>query len=728
MSPSRLRLALFLLFVASGFCSLLYQVVWLRLAFAAFGVVTPVLSVVLSVFMLGLALGSWLAGRWSDAPPASRELSPAIAYGLAEWGIGAGAFVVPWLFGLGEQWLLAVPDASSGAYHALSALVITLAVIGFTTLMGMTFPLMLAFIRSTRAVDPASFSFLYLGNVIGAMAGASVSAVVLIEMLGFRGTLWVAAAVNLAIGIAAFMLEARRRKGDAILATAAEPPPARPASTPDTSHRGRLALLFVTGFATLAMEVVWTRAFTPVLQTTIYAFAALLTVYLAATWVGSALYRLHLHRGTVWSTNTLLGALAASAVLPLVLNDPRLHRSAVVVLLSIVPLSALAGYLMPRLIDDHSRGDPRAAGAAYAVNVVGCIVGPIFAGYVLLPRLGVKGSLLLLAALLFALCVARIRHAPNRRAAAGLVAGGALLPLAFAFSTTYEDPALYRNGVVRRDHTATVLSSGDGMQKELLVNGVGITVLTPITKFMAHLPAAFLAQPPRSTLVICFGMGTTFRSLASMPGRTTAAELVPSVRDAFGYYHADAQQVLARPGKRIVVDDGRRFLRRTGQRFDIITIDPPPPLEAAGSSLLYSVEFYRIARSRLAPGGILQQWSPGGDDAIDRAIGNSIREAFPHVKVYRSIESSGSHYLASEQPLVTPTVAQALQRQQPAATADMMEWFPGRTAEDVWAAMLKQEVEAPPPATQPQSPAIRDDRPFNEYFLVRRLLDRTPAK
>ena len=163
---------------------------------------------------------------------------------------------------------------------------------------------------------------------------------------------------------------------------------------------------------------------------------------------------------------------------------------------------------------------------------------------------------------------------------------------------------------VLRDNTATVIATGDGMNKRLLVNGIGITYLTPITKMMAHLPLAFLDHTPRSALVVCFGMGTTYRSLLSWDIQTTAVELVPSVPRLFWYYHSDGAELMKSPLSRVVIDDGRRYLERTSEQYDVITIDPPPPVEAAGTSLLYSKEFYSIIRRRLAPGGILQQWLP----------------------------------------------------------------------------------------------------------------------
>ena len=198
-------------------------------------------------------------------------------------GITLGAVAVPRVFTFGERALLTFGETSSGSCLALSAIIITLAILGFTTLMGMTFPLMMAFLRSVARAPWESFSFLYLANVIGAMTGASVTALILIELYGFRETLLFAAAINIFIGIVAYLLPllAHRRAtgpvGSIESATVAPAP-----SQVVIGHTMRLVLLFTTGFTSLAMEVVWTRAFTPVLRTTIYAFAALLSVYLHA--------------------------------------------------------------------------------------------------------------------------------------------------------------------------------------------------------------------------------------------------------------------------------------------------------------------------------------------------------------------------------------------------------------------------------------------------------------
>lgn len=757
--PSQTRRFLFLLFFLSGFCGLLYQVVWLRMSFASFGVVTPVLSVVIAVFMLGLFAGSWLAGRLVARLTARSRLSAIWFYAGAELLIGVGALVVPYLFRFGERVLLPVGQTDSLAYLWWSALIITGAILPFCVCMGSTFPLMMAYIEEEAWEETNSFSFLYLANVIGAMAGTLVTALVLIEVLGFRRTLGCAAAANLfiAAGSAALGLRTPRRTPEWRTARAA--PAARAAARPELaigdasaghppveplaagSASGRPGLvLFTTGFTSMAMEVVWTRAFTVVLKTQVYSFALLLFTYLLATWTGSLIYRRHLGRGpsAVVSTGRLLSALAIAAVLPVLVNDPRLTvpglpplATSVLrgagALLSVFPFCALLGYLTPKIIDQGARGNPRAAGSLYAVNIAGCIVGPLVASYLMLPAIGLKTSLLALAAPYLAFhawgLLARAPGAPGR------VGGWALAGLALAgvvAARTYEDQGEgYRPGerVVRRDHTATIVSYGAGMDKKLLVNGIGITNLTTITKVMAHLPLALVGRPPVAALSICFGMGTTFRALMSWGVKVTSVELVPSVKDAFSYYFPeDARALLDRPNGRVVIDDGRRFLRRTAEIFDVITLDPPPPVEAAGSSLLYSVEFYAAVKARLAPGGILQQWIPNTHGTEVQAVVNSLLESFPYVKMYRSHEGWGHHLLASLSPIEVPAPAVLAARMPAEARADLVEWVKEKDAATFLAQVLRTE-EDPVAFVRGAGPVrITDDRPFNEYYLVRKVM------
>ena len=722
-------------FLVSGFCSLVYEVVWLRLAMAQFGVTTPLVSIVLSVFMAGLAVGSWGAGALAQRLQARPAATAIRLYAAAELLIAASGYCVPRELALGRDLLAAkASDAAwgSAAYHLASGCWVTLALLPFCLCMGATMPLAMWAIRRLAPGESAlSFSYLYVANVVGAATGTLVSAFVLIELLGFRGTLYVASALNAALAASALSLSlsapSRASEGSA-------PGPVE-AAAPLLGFSGARILwaLFATGLASMAMEVVWVRQFTPYLGNVVYTFASILAIYLVSTFIGSRLYR-RWARAQDPARRGALGALpwsviAVLGVLPLLTADYRLGlpsgiaAALVRVALGVGPFCAALGFLTPWLVDRWSGGDPRRAGGAYALNVVGCIAGPLISGFVLLPLVGERWALFMLALPLLGFALLAVIEAPSpastRSRAIAVGAGAALSALILVSSRSFE--SRYPNAMVRRDATGTVTAFGRRMDKSLLVNGVGMTYLTPITKLMAHLPLAVQEKPPDSALTICFGMGTSFRSALSWGIRSTAVELVPSVPSFFPFFHKDAPTLLRSPKARIVIDDGRRFLERSAETYDAIIIDPPPPPEAAGSSLLYSREFYQAARKRLRPAGVLQQWTPAGESRIMASFARTVRESFPYVRVFVSIEDWGYHILASSRPIPWEAASVLASRLPEAAARDLTEWGPAPTAEEQFRLLLVREVPLETVvAAAPGAPVLTDDHPNNEYYFLRR--------
>ena len=722
-----MRRWLFAFFLVSGFSSLVYEVVWIRLAMAAFGVTTPFVSIVISVFMGGLAVGSFAGGRLAARAEGGSPARFLRSYALAEAVVGASGLAVPWLLDRARVALEAWQgDAAwSGPFYlAVSGTAITLVLLPACVAMGATFPLAMAAIRAKEG-EMLSFSRLYLANVLGATTGTLVSAFVLIELLGFRGTILVAACGNAALVAGALALAARERSAASAIPAAKEA--ARAATFP---VRPLHVLLFLTGSLSMGMEVVWVRLFTPFMGTFVYAFALILATYLVATFLGSAAYRGAARVGIAGRTGPFVWIAAGTfALLALYAGDPqnalpwRLPSAALRLCLGIAPVAAAFGFVTPMLVDRASSGDPARAGAAYAVNVVGSILGPLFACFVLLPWLGERATMIVLALPLFWVALSSISHsaqpAAKKPAVAALVASvgaGAWLVLA-----THPYQARFPSYEIRRDSTATTLATGEGMSKDLYVNGISVTGLTPITKMMVHMPLAWRPKRPERVLVICFGMGTSFRSALTWDVPTTAVELVPGVADLFPYFHDDARDCLAKPGAKIVVDDGRRFLERTSERFDLIVIDPPPPVQAAASSLLYSREFYRTAKKRLNPGAILQQWLPDFDAETLFAVVLSLKAEFPYVRAFQSCEKTGLHFFASDSPLPSVTAAELASRLPSAAARDLVEWGPEPTPERQFALVLGREADLDPSRFPPRARALTDDRPINEYFLIRNL-------
>ena len=583
----------FIFFFLSGFCSVLYELVWLRLSMAQFGVTTAMVSIVLSVFMGGLGLGSWASGEWIRRR-GERMTFPALRlYAFIELLIGVSGVVVPYELGVGRAVLEKLGSTSSAAYYVVSGVWVAIALLPWCALMGATIPVaMLAIERIFPQKSSRSFSYLYMANVLGALFGTIVP-LFFIELVGFHDTLKIGAVCNCLTALLAINRSetAQPPKSASAPQDSLVTVPVAPAAP--GNQRSILALLFATGLTSMGMEVVWVREFTPFVGTVVYAFAAILAVYLAATFIGSRIYRRWSPRHE--KENDLLWTmLALFALFPVLAANPNhVVYSLLRLCFGIGPFAGLLGFLTPMLVDRWARGNPAKAGKAYAINVVGCILGPLLAGFLLLPSLSERWSLVILSVPWLILGLRPVFHSTRSQGWVPRVAAFALLPFALGifFESKDFEQEFSNSSRVLRDSTATVIATGNGMHKRLLVNGYGMTSLTPITKMMAHLPLAFLDRQPQDALVICFGMGTTFRSLHSWGIPVTVVELVPSVPRLFGYFHSDASQVLNSPLSHVVVDDGRRYLGHTDAQFDVITIDPPPPVEAAGSSLLYSEDF-----------------------------------------------------------------------------------------------------------------------------------------
>src|SRR4051794_3640455 len=492
---------------------------------ANFGVTTPMVSIVLSVFMTGLGLGSWLGGRLIKRYEHSSPAVPLRLYGTLELIIGCSGFIAPALIIFGYHLLRDAGRSlawGSSVYYLLSGTWILIALLPWTTCMGATFPFAMAAIRKLHPdASEHSFSYLYLANVLGAILGTLIPAFVLIELFGFRGTLYIASAMNasLAVGVFALSSSARAKSAGTISAAQLSQPRAESSREP-----GALLLLFTTGLCSMAMEVVWVREYTVYLGNVVYAFATILALYLAATFLGSYMYRRRVRLQETSTFGLPWLPLGLVALLPLLFADPRLPIPEVIdstaqslalgairAVLGIAGFSGLVGFLTPMLVDRWSGGNPELAGKAYGVNVVGSVLGPLLAGFWILPLAGERWGLVLMSLPLFAVGFVGATRASasgfrifNLRPV-GLFASTIALSVLLAL-TTRDYSTKFPQRVELRDHTATVIATGQGMRKRLLVNGTGMTKLTPITKLMAHMPLTFLNRSAKNGLVICFGM------------------------------------------------------------------------------------------------------------------------------------------------------------------------------------------------------------------------------
>ena len=241
---------------------------------------------------------------------------------------------------------------------------------------------------------------------------------------------------------------------------------------------------------------------------------------------------------------------------------------------------------------------------------------------------------------------------------------------------------------------------------------------------MAHLPMVYCKNKPEKALVICFGMGTTYRSLLSWDIDVTAVELTPGVVEMFPLFFNDAEEVLKNKNGKIVVDDGRRFLLRTKEKFDVITLDPPPPIQSSGSSLLYSKEFCHVAKQRLKEGGILHHWTPISlsferyEDFFVIPVLRALQSEFKYVKTFVSVEQWGVHFLASDTPISDLSIQEFVDKMPQKAREDLLEWNQNIDIANFVSYLKILPVSFFDEINTDRNFIVTDNRPYNEYCLL----------
>ncbi len=644
--------------VLSGASALAYQVVWFRVLGLVFGVTAHATSAVLAAFMAGLALGSLAAGRFVD-----QLRSPLRAYGVVEALIGLAGLASLSAFDLLQplyRWLAAnITDSLLALSVIRFALAFAIMLVP-TTLMGATLPLVVkASLRGRTGARSfsRSVSVLYAANTLGAIAGAFSAGFYLIGLWGTGGTTSIAAAANLLVGAVCLALgRARGREGAGIDVGGQRSPAGHGGTTsldeatlphPRTVATVIVLTYAVSGGIALAYEVVWTRVLSVVFPQTVYAFAIMLCWILAGISAGSWLINTVITRRANWvlvfaalealmgisaalSVTVLSRVYGAEAVLRRLLATEDLLTGelwfiSLVACATIFPTALLMGAAFPVSAKLYGAGHPdvgRRLGVINGANVLGGIAGALLAGLVLIPTLGSQRATWLLASgnVVLALVVLAVSSAPRGRAAKLALGGAAVGLLAaaagltpdmyhrlFASHPRGEQVVWYEEGedatikVVRTDRGNLLLYVNS--QGQASDAGSGLL----FHRALGHLPA--LLHPwPEEALVVGLGGGATAGAVALHTGlNVTVAELHGGVvRAARLFTHANLG-VLDRPNVRVTLADGRNHLLLAGRRYDLIQGDIIPPGNA-GAANLYSADYYRLARARLKPGGLMVQW------------------------------------------------------------------------------------------------------------------------
>jgi spermidine synthase len=721
------------IFIASGAAGLIYQVVWSSQLVVVFGNTTEAIGTIVTAFMAGLGFGGLAAGVI-----APRLRSPLRVYGITELAVAASALLVP----LGFQ---AIDGAYRSAFDTMSPEAITFVRLGLalatvtpvTFLMGLTLPLLTRHLVTSLREAGAYIGALYAANTLGAMAGSIISGFVLVELLGLQATSRIAVALNLLAGGVALALAAR----PASWTPQAEEDEAEK-DAPALSDRMRLmvyAASFVSGFVALALEVLWTRLLAEGTGSHIYHFVAILAAFLLGIAVGGAIYRgaSDSARDSLRTLGLLFLGVAVSTVLtvPLATIAEVNHVAKVVMLL---PATICMGYAFPlsgRLVSRSAVHTARGIGLLYAWNTIGSILGTLAAAFILASTLGTNNSILLLAAADAAVALALlVLGAPSPvlvfMAGVVLVVPPLLVLSGSPLALTATQRKLDKQGlpyVHAEDRVTTVDAVGGEIgDRKLYSSGTTMTSIVVETKLMAYLPK-IMRPNAQDFLAVCFGMGTTFRSALLQGMRTDAVDLSPMVPRMMPVFYEDAGTFLNNPLSRVVIADGRNYVRLTSRKYDIIITDPPPPIQTAGAAVLYSREYYADAHRALRPGGLMQQWLYFADIDLDqlRQHMRTFRSEFRHMLVLIHTDDGAIYMMGSDEPISSDDATASRILDSPVARDDIAgapdasalpdEPWPAIVAHMRW--LQDEEVDR----FVGDGPLITDDRPFTEYYALHQL-------
>jgi spermidine synthase len=682
---------LFALFTLSGFTGLIYESVWSHYLRLFLGAAAFAQSFVLVAFMGGMALGAWLASRWS-----ARIANVLAAYGWIEAAIGVAALLFHEVFMLLTQLSLdrVIPALGSpGAVELYKYSLCAALIVPQTVLLGMTFPLLAgAVIRRGPQQSGYHLAMLYFTNSIGAAAGALASAFLLIGWMGMPGTMRLAGALNLALAAAVLSL-ARRGEPAAVAAAGAD------RSTPAGNYIVRLFLAgaFVTGLASFVYEIVWIRMLSLVLGSSFHAFELMLSAFITGLALGGLWIRRRIDRiadpvrfaGLVqvfmglaalltvfvyhWTFDWMAWALGV-----LQHNDGAYplfnlfsHALAFAVML---PATFLAGMTLPLFTHVLLRGGrgERAIGQVYAANTLGSIAGVLLAVHLLVPNAGLKLALVVGAAadMLLGTWLLRYSQAAARRTHALAAVLISMLAAAGTARAAILEPERLSSGVFRygqaspdsgkvffyRDgKTASVAArSKDGIVT-IVTNGkpdAGIQLdpalpPTPDEYTMSLIAALpLLIKPEAKTFAnIGWGSGLTAEVVLSHGGPRTVdnIEIEPAMVAGARAFSPRVARPYSDERSFVHYEDAKSYFARHGKRYDVIMAEPSNPW-VNGVASLFTTEFYRDSKRYLAPGGLFVQWLQVYE-FNDRLLGSILAALGENFSDYEIYESNGGDFL-----------------------------------------------------------------------------------
>ncbi|OGX08533.1 MAG: hypothetical protein A2Z88_06395 [Omnitrophica WOR_2 bacterium GWA2_47_8] len=668
-------------FFLSGFSALIYQVVWQRLLTLYYGVGAVSITLIVSVYLAGLGIGSLLGGHLIER--VKRKVN---FYFLLEFLIGCFGIV-------SIHFLKYVGERTAGADYRLAFLFMSLFLLLPTTLMGMTLPALTKIFNGIIHDFKKTVSFLYFINTLGAALGAIISSYVLITFGGFDTAVYTAAGINFIL--AALIFGCRGREPS----LSYKKEPAAVKGKPFV--RLAFVLIFVTGFFAIGFEMIWFRVIGVLVKESPYAFSSILAVYLLGIALGSRWVNRYLDRHpSVDQKNLLfsLQGLLGCSILVIFLGyyyltsktsfyyftdvSMAFYLHPFVKILNAEMFSSLNNFLngvfavfdvfwwplfflflptflmgasFPLLSSLALSGDKegKVIGRVYAANILGCVLGGVVTGFFILPMVGSERAILAYASLilLMGVGIARIGKIKidliSRVLFVGaLIAGSVLLfPGKGELYKLMHKPYAEKEMYIDEGVNGVVATIKNDYQIVTYLNGMSHGGYPGYRFYAIALDGLSQLRAAKDVLIIGYGTGSTTETVLSDRTVKSVAlvEINRTLIKSLSRFEV-FKNMLTDPRVDLIIDDGRRYLLRTDKKFDLVLIDPLRTTSSYSNNL-YSKEFFELVRSHLNPEGVFVVWM----DEFN-ILPLTLSEVFPYVE-FRAWNFS-AYCMASDQAMV----------------------------------------------------------------------------
>ncbi|MDR3220902.1 MAG: spermine synthase, partial [Candidatus Accumulibacter sp.] len=693
LSPKSAGRMLLILFIFSGFAGLIYQSVWSQYLGLTLGHAAYAQTLVLSIFMGGMALGAWFVSRRT---PDWRKLIK--GYAIVELLIGAVGLLFQYVFQaytqVSQESILPSLDNVTLA-HAYQWMTAALLILPQSLLLGATFPLLSAgYLRLTPQQDGEILGGLYFTNSLGAALGALAATFILLPAFGLPGTVMTAGGLNVAVGIGAWLVSAWLREGVQAAqaqAVAAPAPAVSAAQSEEVRKLGRIMLLAtaISGSTSFVYELGWVRMLNQALSSSIHSFELMLTAFIlglafGGLWIRQRSRRIDDPIRYVGYVQVLMG-IAALLSVPVFAQSFRwvgwmigglaysdngytlFELGTAIISLSVMfPAAFFAGMTLPLFTMALLRAgaDERAIGRIYAANTLGSILGVMAMVHVLIPALGVKLGLMLAALVDVVLGLYLLRTLSPARLTPGLAAAVASMIIAVGVSMNLGqvDPAVqvsgvFRTGIMRLPEKTTVSFLKDGKTATVaIVQGEGSMVISTNGKPDAAMAAydrpptgdeatmvmlgvmPLIAHPaPRDIALIGWGSGLSTHTVlgSSIPQNVDTIEIEETMHEAARAFGPRVERAYTDPRSHLRIDDARTFFSVGGRQYDAIVSEPSNPW-VSGVANLFTTEFYRFLKRHLKEDGVLVQWLHFYeiDDSLVATMLAALVSEFPNAELY----------------------------------------------------------------------------------------------